>query len=1135
MGAVVHAEWKMNRYVRTSVDNTPKEDDEGYDVEVFPIESITKSNRPTAGIAKAQAGFFTAADKNYNEVPGRRFYVADADDEYKYWSSPEPANASTGVIAKCAPQVLYVEETNVAGAPVEKNISVNKIHFTVETSISVPSEMSVQTKTKTGSWTTVATMSNFTIPASGVVELWYNGTGWSNVKSLENKTLLSGVRLVVTKMLTVAPRTVSVPLTSGFNMVTAVNTKIYPSDIGSTISGPGIQTGTIIKNVRVIDVPVEYQPTWPKVFSIISLSKNANQTGARNLTVTPVKNAGYFNLIELGLALEQDLTADLIAWSDSFTMGEKDFITPLGTISSNEGAVTLWNGDKRYSNSNPESDLYGILDKGVKFSVGNVYSNESIQEFELYSDNWNSGDEETNVTLIDQSQMFMESKPKSVIYQKIPVQEAVWRICDQIGFTKYKIDTIDKSAQAVIDIFWTDGEKTAWEVFSELSRATQTAIYFDSYGWLRVKTRDAAWNKNTTPVFTFSGESVPGGAPANIESLDERTKYEANKVIVNWTPTAFSKPIENTVPMEAVWEPEGDVVLRSSQLVANMPTSGVEAGYIRLNPAEGKTWPYKGIVQIEGEFIEYDAKVYAYQEPTPANGDTYVKKTAWVSSLEEQEKYDDLTGPWKRHLNSYTGVLRVKERGLWNTPVKAHNLDITGWTKTRKLDYSGAKVKSPSGGIYLNKGQSTLSITCPNANYDEKDYIYLHRGSSADAPLRYLGMRMKIDKSGHKQKQAGIFFNGTGTLGGGYYVDIMATSKMTGSMRTQRNELVFYAMKPDGTKKRFGGDVITVTSGKTKVKRTIGEQLAVVAGNYIDFDIYMYGQDDTAHKIQVWANGNLVLEATVPKNDPFNLPFSGKFGVYTCGHSSATFEYVYGSSTPSTPDTYAYYNNVHKVWESNKWLRDYVYETRNVRRKVKKKWKKVQQRYGQRYFEEFGPIVNEVREFDVKFEKNTPALQTKLYSSNSQGAVLEYRGSPTGAKFIIGNASRDNVVLNGDQAGVGHKLFVYGRPATQKEPQKIEKTDEWAVRRRGIIETEYASPWVQNKAEAEALATWLTTHWSRSDSECEVKVFGNPLVEITDLVRVKFEHINANFYVTEVSNEYGEEGLTTSLTLRKAG
>ena len=1135
VGAVVHAEWKMNRFYRTAVDNTPKEDDEGYDIEVFPIDSITKPNRPTAGIAKAVAGMMTAAESRYEDAPGRRFYVADQDDVYKYWSSPSRGSETTGAISGCAPQVLYVEEDDVAGSPVEKNISVNKIHFTVENSVSTPETYSVQVKTKTGSWTTVATQADIEIPASGLVELWYNGTGWTTTENLDYKTSLSGVRIVVTKMRTNAGRSVTLPLTTNSETIQLNNGSVTLSDIGSLVTGAGIPTGTRIKDVTTIRRPyagialVGHPGGGVRIYTTIKLTKKATQTGSKAATIVPTVSGGYFNLIELGLALEQDLSADLVSWSDTFNMGEKDFITPLGTISSNEGSINLWNGDERYRNSNPNSDLYGILDKGVKFVVWSKYAGGNVQEFELYSDGWTSGEEETSVTLIDQSNFFMEAKPRPVIYRNIPVQEAVWRICDQIGFSNYLVTDIDKTAQAVIDVFWTDGEKTAWEIFGELARATQTAIYFDSFGVLNIKTRKAAWDKTQQPKYTFLGESVPGSTPANIEEIDETNEYEANKVSVNWTPTSFSQQIENVIPQEVVWEPEGNVVLRASRLRVNLPATGTNSNIIYLNAAEGKTWPFSGIVQVEGEFISYDAKGYTYVD---AKG---VRNGVWVKSLEEQEALDNETGPWRRHLNSYSGALRVKERGLWNTPVRSHTLDMAGWTKTRRYDYNSAKNVSPCGGIYLKSGQSTLNITGPNAKYDEKDYTYVHRGSSADTPLRYIGTRMRIDKTGHKHKQAGIYFSGGGVLGAGYYLDVMATSRMTGSMRATRNEILFYSMKADGTKKTFGGDVVSVKSGKTTVKKNIGEQFAVVQGNYINFDIYVYGSNAGTQRIQIWANGTLVLEANIAANDSFKHDLTGKFGMYVVGHSSATFEYIYGTSGASAvPDAYAYYNNIAKVWESNQWLRDWVYETRTVRRKVRGKWKKVQQRYGQRYFEEFGPIVNEVREFDVKFKDNKPVIQSKLYSSNSQGVVMEYVGNATNAKFVIANAARENVVLSGEQASVNHKLFVYGRPAIQKEPQKIEKTDEWAVRRRGIIETEYNSPWTQNKAEAEALATWLTQHWSRSDSTLKLKVFGNPLVEITDLVRVKIEHIDANYYVTEVSNEYGEEGLSTSLTLRKA-
>ena len=140
----------------------------------------------------------------------------------------------------------------------------------------------------------------------------------------------------------------------------------------------------------------------------------------------------------------------------------------------------------------------------------------------------------------------------------------------------------------------------------------------------------------------------------------------------------------------------------------------------------------------------------------------------------------------------------------------------------------------------------------------------------------------------------------------------------------------------------------------------------------------------------------------------------------------------------------------------------------------------------------------------------------------------------------MANISRVPAIISGEDertaAGNGtinHKLFVYGRPVIQKDALQLVKEDAWSIRRRGTIEVEYASPWIQNKDEAERFGDWLTTHWSHSDSTLEVEVFGNPLIELTDVVHVKYKHIDAYFYVVGISNTF-EAGLTTQLSLRKA-
>jgi len=92
----VIAEWNHNRY--TPIDEVDNwgfiEKDNGYELDSFPIESITDPLRPTAGLLKGRAGE-GAVVQGYSDTPNRvRTYTVDPDAKYKYWCSPQQANAT---------------------------------------------------------------------------------------------------------------------------------------------------------------------------------------------------------------------------------------------------------------------------------------------------------------------------------------------------------------------------------------------------------------------------------------------------------------------------------------------------------------------------------------------------------------------------------------------------------------------------------------------------------------------------------------------------------------------------------------------------------------------------------------------------------------------------------------------------------------------------------------------------------------------------------------------------------------------------------------------------------------------------------------------------------------------------------
>src|SRR5690606_35612276 len=131
-------------------------------------------------------------------------------------------------------------------------------------------------------WTTVA--SDLPVPPNGKVELWNNGTNWTQTKNLDFTVNLSGVRLMVHKMYVPATvRNVSVSTKAGMNSITAAGGALTAADIGAKISGLGIPTGATIQTV----VPRKQVTRRWRLNNGTTVSSNSRPANAK-LEVDPI-------------------------------------------------------------------------------------------------------------------------------------------------------------------------------------------------------------------------------------------------------------------------------------------------------------------------------------------------------------------------------------------------------------------------------------------------------------------------------------------------------------------------------------------------------------------------------------------------------------------------------------------------------------------------------------------------------------------------------------------------------------------------------------------------------------------------------------------------------------------------------
>lgn len=1051
--ARVIAEWNHNRYTPISyMDNSLKDEATyGFDLEMYPFESITESPRPTAGIMKARTDQRLPIRDFSDSPPNPRVYTADYDSKYKYWMSPDASdnyytNAQQTMlrIQNCRPTITYA-------APAWSN----KIYLCFETGWTRPTEFQVQITTNGTTWSTVAT--NPAIDSKGRVQLWRRADGgWSATKDLDNPVQLRGVRVNITSV---------------------------------------------------------------------------NRMYAR------------VSMIEMGLRLERDLSSYLTGFSVENTMSESDFITPMGTISSNTGSVTLSNVDQTFNHENTNSMYYGLLDANVLFTIesgidvgGGVY--EYIRQATMYSESW-EGDYEVTVTIKDASKFLQEVQPNKMLMENVTIGKAIWRLLDSVGFNDYAYTRAAADAPSLINYYWTDGEGTVWDTIQEICRTTQTAAYFDEYGVLQIKTRSAMYDKTQPIKWALSGNNS-GSTLANIIDITPTSTYEANSVNVNYQKTTL---IENNLgePMlETVWEPGAEVrgpdgqiiasetdtfVLRAAALRSSMDAT---QNYFYIAANQTASWPYEGLVNIRGELIKYHGKQYAWYDGAGA------RRYDWLYSTEDKLRYDrELSGAAYRQYNFFTGAFLITERGYDYTEPQAHSVDINGWRANAFYGQHGGGQTQWSGGVHHVPHLSSLRLQT-NGNFGSGMWYCAHR--PLGQAMNYFGTRLRFPSNPRGTEQSGglFFYGDDADRANMYAIDITSTARMEhGDRRLSGNEIRFFRRK-NGNIFQFAV-LPTADAAVSFAQRSLGAAQAIGDDQWVDIDVHAQ-----AGRIQVWVNGKLTFDVA----DPDPVPASERMGLYVRGNTVADFEYFYalksGARVDSVPDEQSFMDIVDGGYYSNQYYKDVLWDWRNVKKKRGKKTVTQKQKYADRYMDEFGIVVHEAREYDVVFSK-APVLKSILDFSNTKEVVVDqYIHSPFGAKFIIANAARSNAILTGEDLKSQRDQYfdIIGRTVQQREEQTYTVKDEQAIRARGEIEVEIDSRWIQSEGAARDLGNWIVNNWAETSENVETTVFGNPLFQIGDLVSVDYAPKNMlpgthKYFVIAVTHGW-DKGPTTSLSLRRA-
>lgn len=1039
--ARVIAEWNHNRYTAvTTVDNFGyDEKTNGYDLDMYPIETIIDPVRPTAGLLKARAGEGAVVQGYSDTVRGYRTYTADPDSKYKYWTGPAQANTTPYVGGgytlpePVRPYIIYADP-----------VLTNKIYLCFEDSWARPQKYDIQITVDGTTWTTIS--SDVVTNDSGQVILYLQDGGtWSSTANRNNGLNIKGIKLDI---------------------------------------------------------------------------KSMNRINS------------WLNLVEMGARLEKDLSDRLIDYSAKNELGDTDFITPMGTISSNTGSITLSNYDGIFNVDSTDSPYKGLIDANVKFTLDfgiDVYDwggtgIEYIRIATMYSENWGGNEETATVPLKDASKFLQEAKPLRELMEDVTIGMAIWRMLDSIGFIDYAYVRSAEVASNKISFFWTDSDRTVWDQIQELCRVTQSAAYFDEYGILQIKTRDSAYDK-TKPVSWTLDYAQNGSKQPDIVDLNVGGNFEANKVTVKYQKTNLAVDDQNRPISEIVWQPEDTIVLRSSNLTTAMTKTDT---HFWIDKKDIETWPYDGMINVRGELIKYKGKGYRYYPKGGSytgniNADTVFKV---IYTTDEKAQIDnELSDEFNGWRNYFTGYMAVEERGYDSTTAQDHDLVQTVWLSNGSYFGTSGTQKLWNGGTKFMTTDGILRLQATGKKATSKHWYTARRGAWVGEFPKFIGTRMKFPsnpKGG--QSIGGVWFWGNTAQNQMYAVDIQRTATLN---RKLGNEIQVLKRLSNGTVTQIGGK---------------GAVMAIDYDKWYDVDIVV----TSTARVTVAINGNVVMDVIDNGTD---LATSGRAGLYARGDTVVDYEYFYmmadGGIQETDLDNSSYLDLIRGGYYSNQYYRDFVTRSRVAQMRRGKKTIKYTQWYDQRYFDEFGMQVHEYRPYEITFDK-FPVLYSSLYLSNDSQVIQdEYVHNPFGAHFIIANASRVNSVVNGEDTltygsdnPVDQKIMITGRTIQQAEATDYVVQDDLAIRARGEIAIEFSSGWIQSESAAKALGDWIVENWAEPADEVEVEIFGNPLLQLGDIVAVNYPprdmaEATHKYFVVAVDNEW-DNGLATTMTLRRA-
>ena len=596
---------------------------------LYSLDDCFKPNRPRSGINYLR--FMGRSTKKYingigdnvksgvsnTDVNRPRYYLADSNNSFKYWSSWRRDGSEERGISYTSNGLNYIDDC-VPFVVYKNRVPANKLVVKMQTNIGTTNIGTISTPTGLIS-DPLYGAANATTPKQWDIEVLKDGVWTRAIRFDEESTRSDGSSIVGANGYVELAYGLKIPSSYGDTRYcgTVTNTAFLPSDATQgdhflLIANEGDRGQVYLWNNQdwtVLSTP-EYgwflnesstqkycatdlvsPPSWTTATTQGGTDRTFYREfdyieGVRLVVKTMNKVDTPFELIEMSPRLVVDLTSKTASFNVKKSMGAVDQTAlPVGGLEAGTGEIELFDSDFAFFSTNTNSIVSGFLDHNIAFSFYDaIYANDKVYYLPIKTLYSESKEPETSDVctvkwqLRDAFYIFEKEPAPAIMVKNVSLSYAIASLLDSIGFSNYVFVNKDGATEPIIPFFFVAPDQNVAEVLQKLSSATQSAMYFDEYNNFVVAFKEYIFDRDRDIDLEFDGDSSGpnGSAQPNIADIASEERAVYNGGTINYTERYVQRSIGSLTQANFVnadinwvylpsllWEVSGDEATRT--------------------------------------------------------------------------------------------------------------------------------------------------------------------------------------------------------------------------------------------------------------------------------------------------------------------------------------------------------------------------------------------------------------------------------------------------------------------------------------------------------------------------------------------------------------------------------------------